>query len=371
MLKFTYRQDRIFGLDILRTIAILFVVYSHGYNCLNADKVSEASYNLPVLLDGVTVFFVLSGFLVGSILINLSENNRLADLKGLFKFWKRRWLRTLPNYYLIFLIITLYEIIFFNTPYSIQHFLKYIFFLQNFYSPPGSFFIESWSLTVEEWFYLLFPITYLIIYFLMQKNKRSASITTIIIFLACPFVLRTIYYLKGMGLNNARNYYREIMVLRLDSIVYGVLGAFISFYYHPLWIKYKRTLLLTGITLLIFLKIFFLVKEPPVFYSAILRHSILPFLVLLCLPFLSDYNPIRKSFLHRPVTHISVISYSMYLLNFTPVFLILMPLLETKLHLIQHDNYVVKYSLFWFLTILCSYILYICFEKPMMDLREK
>ena len=79
---------------------------------------------------GVVIFFVLSGFLIGGILIKLLEAQK-PNIKLLVNFWSRRWLRTLPAYFtvLILLIIYQYTVI---PEFKFSDFSRYFFFLQNF-----------------------------------------------------------------------------------------------------------------------------------------------------------------------------------------------------------------------------------------------
>ena len=90
-------NSRVFGLDILRALAILFVVLEHG-NLLLPLQISSVIHF--VIFDGVTLFFVLSGFLIGGILLK-TLNKQDHTPKTIFNFWKRRWFRILPNYFLI------------------------------------------------------------------------------------------------------------------------------------------------------------------------------------------------------------------------------------------------------------------------------
>ena len=140
-----------YGLDAFRAIAILIVVRGHG-GLVSGDLFSGFP-SIP-LIDGVELFFVLSGFLIGSILIKTLESEKKLNLSSLVNFWKRRWFRTLPNYYLILFInflLVKYEYI--NG--DIQRFTyKFLFFLQNFSEGFVDFFWESWSLSIEEWFYI-------------------------------------------------------------------------------------------------------------------------------------------------------------------------------------------------------------------------
>ena len=63
LIKIEFSQNRVFGLDILRAIAILFVVYDHGIHIFN-DYMTKKILSLPVL-DGVSILFVLRCVLIG------------------------------------------------------------------------------------------------------------------------------------------------------------------------------------------------------------------------------------------------------------------------------------------------------------------
>lgn len=129
---------RVYGLDVLRAIAIFLVVLGHG----NINVAGDLFENIPTipLIDGVELFFVLSGFLIGSILIKIITKEQGLSAKSLTNFWKRRWFRTLPNYFLILLVNYLFvrfgvingELDAFNW--------KFFFFLHNFYEGFQGFF---------------------------------------------------------------------------------------------------------------------------------------------------------------------------------------------------------------------------------------
>ena len=105
---------------------------------------------------GVDLFFVLSGFLIGGILWRTGA--QLRSGRVLMGFWLRRWLRTLPNYYFFLVVAVL--VLLATRPQSIDwlhRVLPTALFVQNFAQRVTPFFPESWTLAVEEWFYLLFP----------------------------------------------------------------------------------------------------------------------------------------------------------------------------------------------------------------------
>ena len=103
--------ERIVGLDLLRCLAISGVLLSHSlyfiYPHVPALNLGVlGSYHLYHLghlgFYGVELFFVLSGFLIGGLLIR--QESHLSRSSELTRFYLRRWFRTLPNYYLFIII---------------------------------------------------------------------------------------------------------------------------------------------------------------------------------------------------------------------------------------------------------------------------
>ena len=82
-----YRRN--YGLDLIRSLAICLVLFAHFTTKAPACGVL-----------GVELFFVLSGFLIGGILYQTLRNQDPIHFRDIWLFWKRRWMRTLPNYYL-------------------------------------------------------------------------------------------------------------------------------------------------------------------------------------------------------------------------------------------------------------------------------
>lgn len=150
---------------MVRAIAILAVVFTHSLDfLLRLQDVSYIGKAISFAVDhvhtlgafGVELFFVLSGFLIGGILIRTFVGADTFTFSAVKNFWIRRWFRTLPNYWLVLTItIIVYKVKALDCGYSAV--LDY-FFLQNvwhYFQP--IFYVESWSLSVEEWFYLTLP----------------------------------------------------------------------------------------------------------------------------------------------------------------------------------------------------------------------
>ena len=144
-----FEKNRVLGLDIVRSIAILLVVYTHAIAFI-PKGIWRFYYLLPRPgIDGVSIFFVLSGFLIGTILLKIIDKSDFTH-RVLLNFWIRRWFRTLPNYFLILLILLIYQVTVIGNMGGFN--LKYLIFSQNLLHAHPEFFSEAWSLSVEEWF---------------------------------------------------------------------------------------------------------------------------------------------------------------------------------------------------------------------------
>lgn len=371
---FTLKMDpnRVFGLDILRALAILFVAVEHAGFSLPTDL---RKINNVFVLDGVSIFFVLSGFLIGGILIRTIEKNGMST-SVLFNFWKRRWFRTLPNYFFILIILFLLHLCF-TEGFTFGHASNYFIFSQNLFQPHPEFFPEAWSLSVEEWFYLLIPVligVFLIV--LKTTPKQSVLITSVVVIIAITLI--RYYRHLTLPIENTKDWdllFRKEVITRLDSLMFGVVGAYISFYYQELWLKYKKPLLYFGIVLFIVCKaskymIGKWIAVDGVYYS-VFSFSLISIATLSLLPYLSSLKN-GKGFFYKPITYISLISYSMYLLNFSLIQVWIIDQIHWDL-LISNTPVIVllKYSLYWVLLFTLSILLYKYFESPMTRLREK
>ncbi len=367
ILKIEIDSNRVYGLDILRAFAILFVVIEHGSFLLPKPLKKINSF---FIFDGVSIFFVLSGFLIGGILIKILNKDEITK-NTLRSFWIRRWFRTLPNYFLILILLTVLNCLF-TTDFALTSVSKYFIFSQNLFEPhPPIFFPEAWSLSVEEWFYLTVPLLiFIAIRFLKITPKKSVLYTAIFIL---TFVTLFRYYrfathdFQGWDL-----YFRKQVITRLDSLMYGVIGAYIQFYSYEKWSKHKNALFALG--LILFLVARFImpkITSENGLYSTVISFSVISLATLFLLPFLSDLKT-GKGLLFKCFTYISLISYSMYLLNYTVIQRWILKKIDFSSCI---HNHVIAgctiYAAYWFLVIVLSILLYKYFEIPMTKLRDK
>ncbi len=357
-------DNRVYGLDIMRALAIIFVVLEHG---LMLEK-ANTTFPWIKLINGVELFFVLSGFLIGGMLIRIFEKSDSFGIKTMGRFWVRRWFRTLPNYYLVLLInifIVYFGII--HEDFS-QFNWKFFLFLQNFSGPFTSFFWESWSLSIEEWFYLLFPLILGFLYLILKLfriQKKYIFLTSILVLLLVPLLLR-IFIASKLSVNefNLETRVHKVVIYRLDSIALGILAAFIQRWYPVFWHRSRNISFIIGIVACYI--ILYIHWPTSLFFTKVFRLFIESFCCFLLLP---KFESIRKGpvILVRFFTHISLISYSMYLLNLA----VISEVLYTNLPPSGPRTAWALYVVYWILVLIFSTLLYKFYEKPMMDLRDR
>ncbi len=229
-MKLTYHKN----LDGIRAIAALMVMIFHFFL---STPVNSSILKLFAKISifgqtGVTLFFVLSGFLITRILIHTKNK------EGYFKnFYLRRTLRIFPLYYLYLLLsYFVFPLLFSQVRPAIGEQVFFYTYLQNFAmtfswnaSGPGHF----WSLAVEEHFYLFWP---LLVYLVSRKNLQRIIIGIIL------FALLLRVYM----INNGYEVF-YFTFTRFDSLAIGALLALMELKSFFVKEKAKRFLLLLGI----------------------------------------------------------------------------------------------------------------------------
>ena len=368
--KIEIDENRIFGLDLLRTLAISFVVIEHGYLLL-PEQLKPTNI---LAFDGVTLFFVLSGYLIGGILIKSIAKSGIS-IRVIKNFWIRRWFRTLPTYFLILIILCILHF-FSNKGFTLGSVSRYFYFSQNIFTQHPGFFLVAWSLSVEEWFYLLLPILLSIFIVIFSKSLNKAILYTCIFVIVQVLVFRYYRYLT-IPLETFNDWdliFGKQVVTRIDSLMFGVLGAYIKFFYNRTWIKYKNQLVVFGIILFVISK-----WLTPTFthftdiFACVFSFDLKSISILFVLPFLSEMKTTKNTYLYKGVTYISLTSYSIYLLHFSIVCRFLM-INSLPWYIISDNELIIallKYSIYLVLVILLSILLYKYFEIPMTSLRDR
>ena len=382
-------KKRVFGLDVMRAAAILIVVDAHATIALK-DYYHGAFWHF-LLPDGVELFFVLSGFLIGGILIRSYEKAGRFDQRLLLNFWTRRWFRTLPNYYLVLTGLIVFALLRAwrsgLTPAlpTAGTLVEYYFFVQNFTRYIPDFFPETWSLSIEEWSYITLPLVLWAMHRLLAArwSPRRVVLSAVLFIILGTNFYRFITALQ-FPISAGELGYRGIVVTRLDAISYGVLAAYAKQYFPHFWTNRSlgRRMFAVGLvlTLLVaFSSSIFVLKFYAdagvfplyTFYKRTFYFLFIGLSMTLLMPYMDGWRTATGLWarfgIGRAITHISLISYSMYLLNLTPIMMNLIERIPTTSLVVGW----LKVGLFWALVIVSSTLLYKFFEKPVTQIRER
>ena len=178
-------------LDTLRAVAVLMVIVAHWmgeYRTVHA---------LPLGMVGVTLFFVLSGFLITQILLREREAGDSGDEKkrALGRFYIRRTLRIFPVYYLFLLLLYLSGV-----PEFREDALWYVFYSVNILAYDHQSWVgpatHLWTLAVEEQFYLVWP---LLILFTPRQHLWKVIAAAVL----CGPISRGVLFYLGNGTETA------------------------------------------------------------------------------------------------------------------------------------------------------------------------
>jgi len=331
----------------MRAFSIWLVILQHG------------GIGIPGLVQlkiggiGVEIFFVLSGFLIGGIIFrDIDKGNSFAQT--LKSFWIRRWFRILPLYY----AMLLFTFIFIN--HSIGwNILYYVFFLQNnFYGI--SFCNVSWSLVIEEWFYLFTPVFLLLATRVLKTDKKVFM--SMILFIVFVNIIRLIYVVHG---NVPYSGVNSNFPFRFDSLFIGVILSFVN---HKKWKVFevmcsKKYFALGFVLFITYLFCFWSLSYPvnsidSNLFIRTLGFFILPFTISLMVPFMSTIkiNPDKNLLLKGVFWFISTTSILTYSIYLTHSFVY-----DLKINLPASIA----------MTYLISWLIYTFFEKPILNYRNK
>lgn len=356
--------NRSYGLDLWRTVSIWMVLLAHvGYWF---DPAKEGFYKVFItpLNYGVEPFFVLGGFLAAlsfkKAITRPEIPFQFADAKS---YLKRRWLRTLPNYFLFLLI---YASAFYIVKPEFSFNSNYLIFTQNFYWLAPDFFSISWSLATQEWFYLFLPFLILLASLLLPKSRQYMVINASILLIFISFISRY-YFIENNEITNLEGEIRRIALLRLDSVAIGVLLGFLYMRKTQFFHNYKHIIIFVSLCASISLA--FLRREDW-FYSAwIVQMAFYPVFSLaiaLLLPYFYELSTNKNNIWTNLVTNTSKWSYSIYLCHV--LFLDTIYTAANSFGIpILNSQYTILFVIFWiFLVYLSSSFIYKKFEMPVM-----
>jgi peptidoglycan/LPS O-acetylase OafA/YrhL len=321
----------------LRSLAIVLVVTAHTVLAYGAPP---ALAPLQLGGTGVDLFFVLSGWLLGRQLMLELRKTGTIELR---RFWSRRWMRTLPAYYAV-LAATLLQALVLRRPSDLNW--AYLVFGQN-YVPHITAFYVSWSLCVEEHFYLLVgPVS------LLVKRAGRWNFVVLGAILATPSICR----ISGLYVTGNETH------VRWDECSVGVALAAVSVFYPEAWSRLCRVapwLACAGLAL--YVSNFWLRWHPE--YGITSYDAGLYALIFGSWVLLANASPAWQQRLYVPgAGYLATRAYSVYLLH------------PDALALLKRANiqsFPVLVLATWILTLCGAELLYRIIELPIMRARER
>lgn len=351
---------RLLSLDILRAAAMFLVLFSHSFD--PPRDMPEILRKPIVLLDhigwiGVDLFFVLSGFLVSGLLF------REQIKSGAFRignFYARRAFKIYPAlYFLVFVSIILQTSVFADPP-PLRSVLGDLLFLQNYI---GAIWGHTWSLAVEEHFYLLLPPT---LWLLASVSKNKYNPFTLL----PPFFLTVAAIELGLRvyMNASYNYTHGTHLfrshLRFDSLLFGVLISYFYHYHSAVFFGFvhkwrgKSLLLVSFLVapLLLLMRDHFLVSTIGLTLIYIWSGIVLCWALSL---------PSPKHWFAAKLGFIGLHSYSIYLWHYPVVYWVMQPMQEAGY------SWFAFTSTYWAVSVVLGILMAKLVEFPVLYLRDK
>jgi peptidoglycan/LPS O-acetylase OafA/YrhL len=205
--------SRLPGLDLLRAVAIAWVMI---YHASNFDLVSDRPWYVAYGWMGVDLFFALSGYLIAGQLLRPWARGEAPNYSH---FFARRLLRTLPAYLVVVGLYFLFPVL--REWNRILPLWRYLTFSLNVgASPGGATFSHAWSLCVEEQFYLVFPLAVA----LLARRPTAAKVVGAVIALV----------VLGMALRGWL-WLHNVATRPFDIASKPSPGAYMALIYYPTW----------------------------------------------------------------------------------------------------------------------------------------
>ena len=307
-MRITYRPE----IDGLRAIAVLLVIFYHAEFSISGINIFKAGF------IGVDIFFVISGYLITSIILKeLKETKKFSFLH----FYERRIRRLIPA--LLFVMLCSFPFAWLYLlpgdfiDYS-KSILYSIAFTSNFYfhlsgleygTSEGLFkpFLHTWSLSVEEQYYIIFPITLIFFYKFLKKN---------ILYILTVFLFLSLITAELMS-NNFPSSTFYFLHSRIWELLAGSILAYLEINKKKNIKNFQVSNIGTIFGLLLILFYFF-------YYNSNINHpsliSVIPVIgVCLIIWFSNKDNYVTKVLSTKPFVGVGLISYSLYLWHF-PIF---------------------------------------------------
>lgn len=347
----THSRFYIPSIDGIRTVAFLIVFLAHA----GLGKIIPGGF-------GVTIFFFLSGYLITTLLRREYDKHQNIDFKS---FYFRRILRIWPPFYLLLLLgtgLTLLGVL--EGQIHLSAFLSQSLHYANYYSifigggiTPGSG--VYWSLAVEEHFYFIFPLLYIV---LRKKNVTPRQQMFIIWGLCLAILIWRCILIYTFNVPSERTYYASDT--RVDSILFGCALAVNGnpimdrgIYSNKLW---KCFFLPMGIVLILFSLLYRSPDFQETFRYTIQGIGLYPiFVTAIRFPTWGLFNWLNISW----VRFLGILTYSLYLVHHTVIFYV-------QAHIPQLHS-VIQGIVSLLISLALAYAIYRFIEMPFAQVRKK
>lgn len=351
---------RLRGLDTLRALAIVWVLMTHYSGFVSGAQ--TFGWMGRIGWAGVDLFFVLSGYLIGK---QVAQPLSRGEAWSIGHFFARRLLRTLPNYLVVLVIYLLLP----GPPLGgtgAAPLWRYFTFTQNFGLAYGQMFTHSWSLCIEEQFYVVLPLAALA--FARAGRSPWRAWVGLAVGVAAGVVARGFANMRlGHDAFDAEVYYSTFC--RFDELLPGVALAMLECFHPATFDKVRRhgqVLLAGGVVMVVAVLWCMATQAPGSFIVTTFGYSLLAFsFAVLVLAALSP-----ASLLHRArvpgAASLALWSYAIYLAH-KPLFMLLAPHLP-RWHLDPKCWPTCVAVIAG--GICCGWILYRAIERPFMQLRS-
>jgi O-acetyltransferase oatA len=318
------------SIDSLRAIAVIAVIIYH----------IDANY-LPGGFLGVDLFFVLSGYLISSLIIKEYKSTGTVNL---YNFYVRRARRLLPAVYfmitVVLIIITLFNGVLLKKSYLDALFgyiyssnWWYIFHKLDYFDSFGSQspFKHLWSLAIEEQFYMFFPLIFLIFNRKSKSNNGNSKLNKNFIYVVLSLILVSlIAHILLFDINNINRIYFGTDT-RAFSLLVGVVGAIL----YPMDRLSERTtkkdnMIYSIVSLVSILVLIGIMINTSEYNTWLYRGGFLLVAIIGLIIIISSgrqYTFMSKILSFKPFVFIGKISYSLYLWHF-PILVVTTPVSE-------------------------------------------
>lgn len=347
-------KEHLKGLDTLRAIAALVVVWGHIELLKASHGIDAPAYWGPNGQFGVTLFFVISGFLITYLITK--EKEKYGDF-SFKKFYLRRALRIWPLYYLILLLSYFF---FTDSELPNRTILLNILGFSNI--PPalksgweGS--PQIWSIGVEEQFYLFWPF----ILYLVPKNKMNFFIIVFIVVFTLLFP-HLVNKINMLTIRNENLYSFTLSLFAKTKFNCMAFGGLIG-YNLALNKKWLEKIYLNKILVIFFTLLAFII------WVSNLRFGLFSYEVYSLLFGLMILSVVKNNFFNidnKITKFLGNISYGIYMYHWM-VILVFIKILPKN---VENYNFYL-YSLTISITVLISWISYHTYEKYFLNLKKR